>query len=313
MWEEDNEAVEGGQAEVAETSEAAEPVEASSSASESVEAQSVEDTSSEAPEVFDWNGELESLRQEQWFNGLDENMQGSMLRGFETKYQNWARGYQKKFDELSTQRREADRTLEKAREEERKVMKWLHGDVDPLLEKQKEIDNLKVAQKAALRTLQERAEMEHEKAKTAFGSELETAINARDEAIQQHVSLQQQVQTFEDQVTEREVDGIEEYLIQNASDIYERDEAFEDFLMAWKAGAPIDKAITMVRALYPQEVAPEPEPEPEPEPVPEGMKLMNMKPDTAAATQGGEPRSFEELMRTRKMEAQREADLIRNA
>ena len=255
MWEEDNEAVEGGQAEVAETSEAAEPVEASSSASESVEVQSVEDTSSEAPEVFDWNGELESLRQEQWFNGLDENMQGSMLRGFETKYQNWARGYQKKFDELSTQRREADRTLEKAREEERKVMKWLHGDVDPLLEKQKEIDNLKVAQKAALRTLQERAEMEHEKAKTAFGSELETAINARDEAIQQHVSLQQQVQTFEDQVTEREVDGIEEYLIQNASDIYERDEAFEDFLMAWKAGAPIDKAITMVRALYPQEVA----------------------------------------------------------
>ena len=27
-----------------------------------------------APEVFDWNGELESLRQEQWFNELDENM-----------------------------------------------------------------------------------------------------------------------------------------------------------------------------------------------------------------------------------------------
>ena len=135
MWEEDNEAVEGGQAEVAETSEASEPVETSSSASEPVETQSVDDTSSAAPEVFDWNGELESLKQEQWFNGLDDNMQGSMLRGFETKYQNWARGYQKKFDELSGQRREADKVLQAARDQERKVMKWLHGDVDPLVEK----------------------------------------------------------------------------------------------------------------------------------------------------------------------------------
>ena len=312
MWDEDNEAVEGEQAEVAETSEAAEPAEAAPEPVEAAEESS--DTATEAaPEVFDWNGELESLRQEQWFNELDENKQGSMLHGFETKYQNWARGYQKKFDELSSQRREANKVLEKARAEERKVMQWLHGDVDPMVEKQKEIDNLKVAHKSALETLRERAETEHDKIKSSFGSELEQAVQARNEAVQQHVALQTQISEFENAVTEKEVDNIEEYLVEKASDIYENDEAFDDFILAWKAGADIDKAIKMVRAIYPLEVAPEPEPEPKPEPVPEGMKLMNMKPDTAAATEGGNPKSFDDMMMSLKKEGQREADLIRNA
>ncbi len=310
MWDEDNEAVEGEQPEVAESSEASD---SPATSSEPVEAQSEGESLEAAPEVFDWNGELESLRQEQWFNELDENLRDSMSRGFETKYQNWARGYQKKFDELSKQRREADKVLEAARAQERKVMKWLHGDVDPLIEKQKEIENLKVAHKAALETLRERAEMEHEKVKKSFGSELEEATNARDLAIQQHNELQKQIEEFEESITEREVDNIEQYLLESASDIYENDEAFEDFLMAWKAGAEIDKAIKMVRALYPQETQPEPEPEPEPEPVPEGMKLMNMKPDTAAATEGGNPKTFEEMMQALKHEGQREADILRNA
>ena len=310
MWDEDNEAVEGEQPEVAESSEASD---SPATSSEPVEAQSEGESLEAAPEVFDWNGELESLRQEQWFNELDENLRDSMSRGFETKYQNWARGYHKKFDELSKQRREADKVLEAARAQERKVMKWLHGDVDPLIEKQKEIENLKVAHKAALETLRERAEMEHEKVKKSFGSELEEATNARDLAIQQHNELQKQIEEFEESITEREVDNIEQYLLESASDIYENDEAFEDFLMAWKAGAEIDKAIKMVRALYPQETQPEPEPEPEPEPVPEGMKLMNMKPDTAAATEGGNPKTFEEMMKALKHEGQREADILRNA
>ena len=310
MWDEDNEAVEGEQTEVAETSET---TEAPASTSEAVDVQASDSGSEAAPEVFDWNGELESLRQEQWFNELDEGMRSSMTRGFETKYQNWARGYQKKFDELSKQRREADKVLEAARAQERKVMQWLHGDVDPLVEKQKEIDSLKVAHQSALEALRERAEMEHEKVKKSFGSELDEAIAARDKAIQQHNELQNQIEEFEKQVTEQEVDGIEQYMIESASDIYENDEAFEDFLLAWKAGADIDKAIKMVRALYPQETAPEPEPEPEPEPVPEGMKLMNMKPDTAAATEGGNPQTFEEMMQSLKKEGQREAEILRNA
>ncbi len=318
MWEEDNEAVTDEQeAPAAEV--AAEPA-AEAPAETPVEAAPVESSegvSSAAPEVFDWNGELESLRQEQWFNELDENMRSSMTKGFETKYQNWARGYQKKFDELSTQRREADRVLEAARTQERKVMQWLHGDVDPMVEKQKEVDNLKVAHRAALETLRERAEIEHEKVKKAFGADLETAAAARDQAIQQHVQLQKELDTYEEAATEQQVDSIEKYLMANGSDIYENDEAFEAFLGAWKGGFEIDQAIKMVRALMPPPPEPEPEPEPEPvpepDPIPEGMKLMNMKPDAAAATEGGSPQSFEEMMMSLKKEGQREADIVRNA
>lgn len=318
MWEEDNEAVEGGQAEVADTAAEAEPAEVSSEPTEAVQADSVESESSAepAPEVFDWNGELESLKQEQWFNSLDDNMRDSMLRGFETKYQNWARGYQKKFDELSRQRKEADRTLEAAREQERKVMKWLHGDVDPMVEKQKEIDSLKIAHKSALDALRERAEMEHEKAKQSFGSELERATAARDQAIAQHRELQYHIDQFEEALTEQEVTNIEEYLINTASDVYENDQAFEAFLMAWKGGFDIDQAIKMTRGIYPTpepEPEPVPEPEPEPDPVPEGMKLMNMTPDAAAATEGGNPKTFEEMMAALKREGQREMDMIRNS
>ena len=82
MWEEDNEAVEGGQTEVADDSAASEPSEVSSEPVEAAQTEAVDSVSEPAPEVFDWNGELESLRQEQWFNELNEDMQGSMVRGF---------------------------------------------------------------------------------------------------------------------------------------------------------------------------------------------------------------------------------------
>ena len=102
MWDEENEADDSGQADAVETTEAAEPAEAPAETVEAAPQEATESSSDveAAPEVFDWNGELESLKQEQWFNELNENMRESMLGGFETKYQNWARGYQKKFDEL---------------------------------------------------------------------------------------------------------------------------------------------------------------------------------------------------------------------
>ena len=71
----------------------------------------------------------------------------------------------------------------------------------------------------------------------------------------------------------------------------------------------------MLRGIYPKEVEatepePAPEPEPEPEPVPDGMKLMNMGPDTAAATEGGDPRSFEEIMDGLRKTAMIEQELL---
>ena len=316
MWEEDNEAVEGGavEGEAAETVEVAEESAEPEAVAVSAEA---EDTVEAAPEVFDWNGELESLRTEQWYNKLDDSLRGAIDRGFENKYNNWARGYQKKFDELSKQRREAESLMETARQEQKRAMQWLHGDVDPLIEKQQEIDNLKLAHKSAIQALRDQAEQEHEKAKTAFGANVEEAQKARDEAMQKAVTLQNQLDDFNKELTEREVDELENYLTENAKDVYEHDEAFDEFLAQWKSGKSVDVAIIVSRAIYDLSNEPEPEPvpepEPEPEPVPEGMKLMNMKPDTAAATEGGSPLTFEEMMTALRKDGQREADLIRNS
>jgi len=58
------------------------------------------------------------------------------------------------------------------------------------------------------------------------------------------------------------------------------------------------------------EVKAAPAPEPEPEPVPEGMKLMNMGPDTAAATEGGDPRSYQEMMESMRKNAMVEQELL---
>tara|TARA_R100000908_G_C3731174_1_gene130500 strand:- start:9 stop:965 length:957 start_codon:yes stop_codon:yes gene_type:complete len=318
MWEEDNEAVEGGQAEVVEESTTEEPAEAPVESEASVEASpDVGETTESAPEVFDWNGELESLRMEQWYNKLDEPLRKAIDGGFENKYNNWARGYQKKFDDLAKHKRQADKVLEQAREEQKRAVQWLHGDADPLVEMQSEIDNLKVAHTAALHALREQAESEHEKAKTSFGSDVEAAQKARDEAIQKHIEVQTQLDEFNKELTEREVDELEAVLVKDANDVYEHDDAFDEFLNQWKSGKSVDLSVKIARAVYDLSNTPEPEPVPEPEPepeaVPEGMRLMNMKPDTAAATEGGEPRTFEELMFARKMEAQREAELIRKA
>lgn len=316
--EEDNEAVETVEAETVEAPAAEEPAEAPAEAEASVEATAEEgagEGGESAPEVFDWNGELESLRMEQWYNKLDQPMRQAMDRGVEAKYNNWARGYQKKFDEVAAQRREVERLYEKAKNKEQEVMKWFHGDVDPMVEKQKELDNMALSHQAAIAALRDQAEAQHEKAKTAFGGDLEDAVKARDQAIQQTVELQGQLNEFNKAITEREVDQLDKFLLENAEDVYKHNDAFDEFLEQWKQGKSPDVAIKIARAVHDLNIAPEPPPppEPEPEPVPEGMKLMNMRPDTAAATQGGEPRTFEEMMLSRKLEAQREADLIRNA
>lgn len=319
MWEEDNEAVEAVQSEAVEAPAAETSVEASVEAP--VDAVAAPDGGGgggeAAPEVFDWNGELESLRMETWYNKLDEPMRQAMDRGVESKYNNWARGYQKKFDEVATQRRDVERLYQNAKTKEQEVMKWFHGDVDPMVEKQKELDNMTLSHQAAIAALRDQAEAQHEKAKTAYGGDLEEAVKSRDHAINQTVELQGQLDEFNKAITEREVDQLDKFLVDNAEDVYKHNGAFDEFLEQWKQGKSPDVAIKIARAVYDLNATPEPEPVPEPEPepeaVPEGMRLMNMRPDTAAATQGGEPRSFEEIMLSRKLEAQREADLIRNA
>ena len=114
-----------------------------------------------------------------------------------------------------------------------------------MVEKQKEVDNLQGRpSRPALETLREpRRDKEHEKVKESFRLlDLETCLRRLAiRAIQQHVQLQKELDTYEEAATEAtKSDSIEKYLMANGSDIYENDEAFEAFLGAWKGGFEID-------------------------------------------------------------------------
>ncbi len=320
MWNEDNEAVEtvsaeaapeGGSEAAVETS-APEPVDLAPEPIEEVTPVEVEEEI-EVPEVFDWNGEFDSLRSADWLHGLNDNQRDAILKGIEGKYQNWQRGYTGKYQELAKQRREADEILKEVRDQEIRVQRWLNGDINPMVEKQREIDEMKVAHKAALRALRREAEEAHEKAVRSHGEKMEEAARERDKAVQEYKQVQAQMETFENQQTESQVDALEKWLIKEHNDIYDNDEAFDEFCDLARANVPPERAIQMLRGIYPKEVvAPEPEPvpEPTPEPVPDGMKLMNMGPDTAAATEGGDPRSFEDIMDGLRKSAMIEQELL---
>jgi hypothetical protein len=311
MWNEDNEAVETVAAEAAPEGGSEAPVETVDSEPVEVSAEPVEDVTPveveeeiEVPEVFEWNGEFESLKSSDWVQGLDKNIRDTLLNGVEEKYQNWQRGYTGKYQEVAKQRRQAEELMAEVRDQEVRVQRWLNGDVNPMVEKQREIDELKVAHKAALRALKKDAEDAHEKAVRTHGEAMEQAASERDNALKQYQQLNERIQEIEKSEVESQVDALEKWLVTEHNDIYKNDKAFEEFCTLARAEIAPDRAIQMVRALYPLEV------KPEPEPVPEGMKLMNMGPDTAAATEGGDPRSYNEIMESLRKNALVEQELL---
>ena len=148
---------------------------------------------------------------------------------------------------------------------------------------------------------------------SSHGAELEAAATARDQALRQYQEVNAQLEQFHDNQVEVQVDQLENWLTSTAKDVYDNDAAFDRFCELAKANITPEDAVKMVRALYPPpapEPVVEPEPEPEPEPVPEGMKLMNMGPDTASGTEGGDPRSFEEMMDALRKNAMIEQQLL---
>jgi hypothetical protein len=318
MLNEDNEAVD--EAVATETDAAPESsveVEAVADTPEPVEAADVTPVEAEeeidVPDVLDWNGEMEALREADWVQKLEPEMRRAVLEGIEGKYQNWQRGYTNTYQDLAKQRRSAEDLMKEVREQEVKVQRWLHGDIDPMVAKQKEVDELKIAHRSALQTLRREAEEAHEKAQNSHGSALETAAKERDNALRQYQEVNQQLEKFQESQTELQVDSLEKWLTAEASDVYDNDDAFDKFCELARANFTPEEAVKMTRALYPPpapEPTPEPEVVPEPEPVPEGIKLMNMGPDTASGTEGGDPRSFEEMMESLRKTAMVENELI---
>lgn len=250
------------------------------------------------PSVFDWNGELDSLTKADWYARLDEPTRNTLTRGFETKYRNFERGYTKSFQETAQRRKEIERREAKLREDEQRVQRWLTGDADPMAEKQREIDQLKAAHDAALQTLRDEYEQSVRKAAEEWTGKYGTAERERDELRQKLEAFEYEAKQAEERQVESAVDEIESWMKEEASDIYDNDEAFGNFLALVTFGTDPETAVKMVRAVY---GAPPP---PEPEPIPEAMDLMNLGPSRSASTTQTDNRSYKEIMDAMRRSAQ---------
>ena len=260
------------------------------------------------------NGEVESLREAEWFGSIDEGRRDDVLKGIETKYQNWQRGYTKAFQENADRRKKLEERSEAVRAQEMRVQKWLHGDVDPLLEKQKEIDTLTEAHTAALEVLKKEHGEAVEALKGSSGTELEDAQTQLKEAntrISQFIEKEQAaVQADLDQRT----DEFESWLQKEAPDVIANDEAFYLLCVSlrWRHRPPKNRQSKWCMRSFPRQhlslfaAAPAPEPVPVPEPVPESMSLMNMGTGQGSGTASGDGRSFDDMLRAKRLAAMRE-------
>ena len=310
---EDSEAVETTDTEVTpvdvsvdEPVESEAPVEA---AAEEAPVEEVEPEEEHVPEVFDWNGEVSSLKNSEWFSQLEDNIKETLLNGFESKYNNWQRGYTDKFSEVSKLRKKLDLREKDIRTQEARVQKWLHGDVDPLREKQREIDELKIMHQTAMETLKQEYSEATEKASTATQSELQEAIREREELRQRFAAMEEAQAEAEKVELDNAVEEFESWVKDSAPEIYENDTAFDALCALCIAEIDPHKALNMVKAEYGAPPAPEPEPEPEPEPVPEGMDMMSMG-TSSGGTNAGEHRSIEEIMDQMRRAAQLDASTV---
>lgn len=261
----------------------------------------------EAPSVFDWNGELDALTKSDWFSKVgDDGLRNTLVRGFESKYKNFERGFTKAFQDTASRRKDLERREAALRENELRVQRWLSGNADPMAEKQAEIDRLKAAHDAALQTLRDEYEQSVQKAQEEWTGKYGTAERERDELRQRLEQFEYEARAAEERQVEEAVDEVEGWLKSEASDVYENDDAFYAFCVLVTGGLDPEDAVTMTRAKF------GPPPPPEPEPVPEAMKMMNLGPQRGAGTVQSENRSYKDIMDQMRRAAQADESAFYN-
>ena len=303
MFEEDNEAVD--EVVSTESVESSEPVE---SAQESIEVASDSVGSTEtaadaleaAPDVLDWNGELESIQKEAWYTGLDENIRDVVQRGMTTKYRNYERGYTKAFQEAAVKRRALDTREKEIRDTELRVQKWLHGDVDPMAEKQREMELLRANHSSVLDTLRKEHEQAVLKQQTSHTTTIDELIASREAAEERARNFEHAEAQREQAALDAEVDNFESWIQETAPHVYNDKDALYALCVQVASNIPKEDALRMVVAGYPAptpEPAPAPEPVPvEPTPVPDAVEMMSMGASPAANTTEQSDLSFDERM-----------------
>jgi hypothetical protein len=270
----------------------------------------------------DWNGEMESVRAADWFNGLGTKAKQTVLAGLENKYKNWQRGYTDKFEEMSKRRKTMEDREERIRMQESRVQKWLYGNEDPITDLKKEIKSLEEEKAKVAADFEQKMKESLAEAQETGKVDYDKVLSERDSAMKAFNSLRERVEAAEQAKLEEEVDSWDSWLKTEAPDLYadfedeelvtKRDDAFEWFCKLAATGMNKEMALAMLRSQFPKIEAPEPEPEvveeqpkaAEPEPVPESVSLMNMGTGQASTTTPSDPRTFEEMMDAMRRAAQ---------
>jgi len=256
-------------------------------------------TPEEPPSPFEWSGEIDNLKSSEWFAGLDDRVQRTLLNGVEDKYKNWQRGYTKSFQENSDRRKTLDAREQEIRDQEARVQKWLYGDVDPLKEKQAEIDRMKSDRESAIKALREEYDANVAKINETHGTEKSDFMDKIQGFERAEVERKAQLAAAEKTAHEQAVVNLEKELNEKAPDVMKNDAAFFAFANIVKVGFSVDDALTMTRAKFP---APEKAAPPKPEEPPASVKLMNMD-NGAGGTVSGDSRSYEEMMEKMRRDA----------
>jgi hypothetical protein len=271
------------------------------------EAVEAADPVEDAPSVFDWNGELEALSKADWFSKIgDDGLRNTLVRGFESKYKNFERGFTKAFQETAARRKDLERREAAIKENELKVMRWLNGSGDPMAEKQAEVERLKAAHDAALQTLRDEYAQSVQRAQDEWTGKYGTAERERDELRQRLEQFEYESKAAEERQVEQAVDEVETWLKDEASDVYENDDAFYAFCVLVTGGLDPEDAVVMTRAKF------GPPPAPTPEPVPDAMQVMNLGPQRSGGTVQSESRSYKDIMDAMRRAAQADESAFYN-
>ena len=247
-------------------------------------------TSGSEAAPFDWNGEFESLTKAEWWAKLPEDVRPVLESGLKSKYGNWQRGYQSKFDEF----KKGQQTWTTEREQMRAEMDKVKANRD-WFEKLLSADDSTTEMQSKL-------------------TEMEKSLNEREAGLNDWKSRYEALET---EIANREAETEMEKLKAEYPDIYEDYSedangaptgAFAEYLKLLEAGYETDRAARMVRAVMPQKAQP---PGPRAVELPASVRLSQpagKAPPASTMKREREFSSFDDAIRQMKSMARSEPD-----
>jgi len=239
---------------------------------------------------FEWNGEFESLTKSEWWSKLPEDVRPVLESGLKSKYGNWQRGYQSKFDEF----KKGQQTWTTEREQMRAEMDKVKANRD-WFEKLLSADDSTTEMQSKL-------------------TEMEKSLNEREAGLNDWKSRYEALET---EIANREAETEMEKLKAEYPDIYEDYSedangaptgAFAEYLKLLEAGYETDRAARMVRAVMPQKAQP---PGPRAVELPASVRLSQpagKAPPASTMKREREFSSFDDAIRQMKSMARSEPD-----